>query len=166
MADSFDMLGLPRSWRLTAQEIRTAQRKCSIVAHPDRQPDPVARQNSLQQASRINAAANELLDPMSRGNALLKSFEPRPKPTDPKPTAEFLMSMMALREAVDAATQDKQARAVVVAQVSAQLSAIELETDAAMMALIKRPEPDTWCAAFDALNRLRSMRRAHAECAQ
>lgn len=76
------------------------------------------------------------------------------------------MRMMELREAVDGAGQDPQARRVIAAQVAAELRAIELETDAAMDALVTRPQVDTWRAAFDACNRLRAMRRANDECAQ
>ena len=166
MPDPFELLGLPRSWRVTVEEIRAAQRRCSIVSHPDRHTDLASRANALDESSRINAAASELLDPLSRGNAILQALAPTPRPAEPKQSPEFLMRMMELREAVDGAGQDPQARREIAAQVAAELRAIELETDAAMGALLTRPQVETWRAAFDACHRLRAMRRASDECAQ
>lgn len=166
MPDPFELLGLPRSWRLTVEEIRAAQRRCSIVSHPDRHTDLASRANALEESSRINAAASELLDPLSRGNAILQALAPDPRPLEPKQNPSFLMRMMELREAVDSAGDDAQARTAIAEQVALELHAIELETDATMRALITRPEVETWSAAFDALNRLRAMRRAHEECAR
>ena len=166
MADPFQLLGLTCSWRLTADEIRAAQRKCSIVSHPDRQTDAVGRANALHKSSMMNAAASELLDSLSRGNAILQALAPTPRPLEPKQNPSFLMRMMELREAVDSAGEDAQARTAITEEVALELRAIELETDAAMRALITRPEVETWSAAFDALNRLRAMRRAHEECAR
>ena len=114
----------------------------------------------------MNAAASELLDSLSRGNAILQVLAPTPRPLEPKQNPSFLMRMMELREAVDGAGEDAQARAAIAEEVALELSAIELETDAAMRALITRPEVETWSAAFDVLNRLRAMRRAHEECAR
>jgi DnaJ-domain-containing protein 1 len=164
--DPFEMLGLPRSWRLTVEEIRAAQRRCSIVSHPDRHTDLTSRANAMDESSRINAAASELLDPLSRGSAILNALAPTPRPAEPKQSLEFLMRMMELREAVDAAGQDPQARREIAADVAAELRAIELETDEAMGALLSRPQVETWRAAFDACHRLRAMRRANDECAQ
>ncbi|MSR33801.1 MAG: hypothetical protein EXS12_03220 [Phycisphaerales bacterium] len=166
MADPFEVLGLPRAWNVTVAEIRAAQRKCSIAAHPDRHTDLLSRLNAVQTSSRINAAAGELLDPLLRGNAILQSLAPEPRPQEPKQTPLFLMRMMDLREAVDGAGENAQARRDIANEVTAELRAIELETDTAMCALITRPQVETWTAAFDALNRFRAMRRAHNECAQ
>ncbi len=166
MADPFAVLGLPRAWNVTVEEIRAAQRKSCIASHPDRQTDPVARANALQLSSRINAAATELLDALSRGAAIVRVLAPTPRPPEPKQDATFLMRMMELREAVDQASDNALARSAVAAQIAHELRAIEMETDVAMRELITRPQVETWTAAVDALNRLRALRRAHEESAR
>ena len=166
MDDPFAVLGLPRAWNVTVEEIRAAQRTSCIAAHPDRQTDPVARANALQLSSRINAAATELLDALSRGAAIVRVLAPTPRPSEPKQDATFLMRMMELREAVDQASDNALARSAVAAQIAQELQAIEMETDVAMRELITRPHAQTWTAAVDALNRLRALRRAHEERAR
>ena len=166
MADPFEVLGLPRAWRVSVEDIRAAQRKCSIASHPDRQTDPASRANALQLSSRINAAASELLDPLSRGAAIVRALEPTPKPPEPRQNPAFLMRMMELREAVDQAAHNALDRNAVATQIAQELRVIELETDLAMGALITRPQVETWSAAVDALNRLRALRRAHEESAR
>jgi len=166
VADPFAVLGLPRAWNVTVEEIRAAQRTSSIAAHPDRQTDPAARANALQLSSRINAAATELLDALSRGAAIVRVLAPTPRPPEPKQDATFLMRMMELREAVDQASDNALTRSTVAAQIAHELRAIEVETDVAMHELITRPHAQTWTAALDALNRLRALRRAHEESAR
>ncbi len=166
MNDPFEVLGLPRAWNVTVEEIRAAQRKSCIASHPDRQTDPVARANALQLSSRINAAATELLDALSRGAAIVRVLAPTPRPPEPKQDATFLMRMMELREAVDQASDNALARSAVAAQIAHELRAIEVETDVAMRELITRPHAQTWTAAVDALNRLRALRRANEESAR
>ena len=41
--DPFEALGLPRSWRLPAEQIRAAQRRVCAASHPDRFQDAAAR---------------------------------------------------------------------------------------------------------------------------
>lgn len=146
------------------EEIRAAQRRCSIAAHPDRQPDAVRRRSAVEEASRINAAAGDLLDSLSRGRAILELLAPNPRPTEPRQDPAFLMRIMELRESVDAAGRDGAERRKIAEEVRRDLAHVETETDTAMAALIARPDAASWTAACDALNRLRALRRAGDEC--
>jgi DnaJ-domain-containing protein 1 len=161
--DPFALLDLERSWALTASQIRTAQRRRAVAAHPDRQTDAARRDEAVSEAARINEAAAALLDPLSRGQALLELSAPSPRPPEPASDAAFLRLVLSLRESIDGAVTADDRRAAA-AEVRDALAAAESDTAASMAAMLAHPDCATWSAAAAALARVRALRRAQAEC--
>lgn len=107
-ADHFEMLGLPRQFDLSEEEVRSAYRRLARDTHPDRfagaSEEAVARANELSAA--INAAYRVLLDPVSRASYVL-TLAGGPGPEDVRDVpGNLLMQVMTLRELIE---QDKQA---------------------------------------------------------
>lgn len=67
--DHFAVLGLPRRWSLSAQEVDQAWRERNRLVHPDRfaGKSAVERRMSLQWTAAINGARRALREPVSRG---------------------------------------------------------------------------------------------------
>jgi len=78
--DPFEALGLPRSWRLPAEQIRAAQRRVCAASHPDRFQDAAARADAQTRVARANQAAASLLEPLGCAEALLGVLAPSRAP--------------------------------------------------------------------------------------
>lgn len=107
-ADHFEMLGLPRQFDLSEDEIRAAYRGLARATHPDRfagaSDEVVAKANELSAA--VNAAYRALLDPVSRASYML-TLAGGPGPEDVRDVpGNLLMQVMTLREQIEADKQE------------------------------------------------------------
>jgi DnaJ-domain-containing protein 1 len=155
--DPFEALGLPRSWRLPAEQIRSAQRRVCAASHPDRFHDPAQRADAQARVALANQAAATLLDPLGCAESLLEALAPRPRPADPRPNPLFLAEMIELRERLDAGES---------ASVAADLSALEQAAQSDAQAGFERllaGDSSAWIGAAEATGRLRAVLRARGE---
>jgi DnaJ-domain-containing protein 1 len=152
--DPFQALGLPRAWRIPAEQVRSAQRRVAAAGHPDRFMDPASRAEAQAQVAASNQAAAALLEPLGCGEALLRLLAPATGAAEPRPDPAFLMRMMELRERVDAEG---------VESVEPDLAEIEAtalaDADIRFRALLSG-DPGAWTGAADAIGRLRAVARA------
>ena len=109
--DPFAILGLAPRFDLDPAAVRSAYRTRAAGLHPDRvgRPgaDPAERLGLARAVAELGEAQRILLDPVRRGEALLESLGGRPAAGPP--AGEFLVEMMELREAIDAAGGDRAA---------------------------------------------------------
>lgn len=115
MQDHFQLFGLARSFALDLDALERAFRDIQSRVHPDRyaHAGDAERRASMQWATRVNEAYRVLRNPVTRARHLLElrgvdvAFE-----TNTAMPAEFLMEQMELREALEAATQARDATAL------------------------------------------------------
>jgi len=137
--------------------VRTAQRRAAARWHPDRCRDPAERSEAQRRVTEANEAAAVLLDPLHRGRALLEALAPSPKPSEPRPEAEFLADMLALHEGLVSA--DSAARHAAMEEVTAMRRASEREA-LRHFARLSAGDASAWVDAASALARLRAAVRA------
>lgn len=161
MRDAFDALGVAPAWRLEERLVREAQRRMAARWHPDRFTDAATRDDAQRRVARVNAAAAVLLDPLTRGQALLELWAPAPMPPEARARPEFLARMMVLREAIDEGSADP--------EVHQDLEDLEGQANADAerhFARLATGEAAAWSEAGEALGRLRALRRAREELAR
>src|SRR3954465_8741655 len=115
MQNHFDLFGLQPAFTVDEVRLERAYREIQSRVHPDRfaHAGDAERRASLQWTTRVNEAFQVLKNPVSRASHLLAlhgvdvAFE-----TNTAMPAEFLMQQMELREALEEATQSKDATAV------------------------------------------------------
>lgn len=99
--DPFRTLGLPHSFRLDAERLRSAHLRLLGTLHPDRVgPGQGGDPEVARTAAIVNAAQRTLADPLGRGKALLTLLGG--VATDRLPPS-FLAEAMELREMLDEA---------------------------------------------------------------
>jgi DnaJ-domain-containing protein 1 len=155
--DPFEALGLPRSWRLPAEQIRAAQRRVCAASHPDRFQDAAARADAQTRVARANQAAASLLEPLGCAEALLGVLAPQPRPADPRPDPAFLAEMIELRERLDAGEPE-----TVASDLAALEHAAQSDAEGAFARLLAG-DGSAWRAAAEAVGRLRAVLRARGE---
>jgi DnaJ-domain-containing protein 1 len=155
--DPFEALGLPRSWRLPAEQIRASQRRVCAMSHPDRFQDPAQRDEAQARVSRANQAAAALLEPLGCAEALLSVLSPQPRPADPRPDPTFLAAMIELRERLDAGEAT-----AVASDLAALEQAAQADAESGFARLVAG-EAGAWSAAAEATGRLRAVLRARGE---
>ncbi|MEM6751108.1 MAG: iron-sulfur cluster co-chaperone HscB C-terminal domain-containing protein [Planctomycetota bacterium] len=105
MSDPFDRLGVPATFDLTGDQLRTALVQASAAHHPDRFTDPADQATAQDAMAEINRAHDLLADPIARARALLARLtgdaDPSNAETDPAPPPELLMEVLDVREAID-----------------------------------------------------------------
>ncbi|MFN2644420.1 MAG: Fe-S protein assembly co-chaperone HscB [Burkholderiales bacterium] len=110
MQSHFELFGLPPAFAVDEERLERAYRDIQSRVHPDRfaRAGDAERRASLQWTTRVNEAYRTLRNPVSRASHLLAlngvdvAFE-----TNTTMPADFLMQQMALREALEEATQTK-----------------------------------------------------------
>lgn len=115
-ADPFEALGVAARFDLSASELRGRWMRAAAAAHPD------ATGDSADAGARVNAAYQELSDPLRRASALLRRHR-APVVPDPGLPPAFLIEAMELREAVDAAAGDGARLAEIRSEVAARHAA-------------------------------------------
>lgn len=155
--DPFEALGLPRSWRLSAEQVRVAQRRACAAAHPDRFRDPAQRDDAQVRVARANQAAATLLEPLGCAESLLTVLAPQPRPAEPRPSPVFLAEMIELRERLDAGDA-----ATVASELAALEQAAQSDAEAAFARLLAG-DTSAWGVAAEAIGRLRAVLRARGE---
>jgi molecular chaperone HscB len=126
----FELFGLPPAFSLDLQALERAYREIQSRVHPDRfaHAGDAERRASLQWTSRVNEGFEILKNPVKRASHLLAlngvdvAFE-----TNTAMPPEFLMQQMELREALEDATETKNASALDGLQRRIEESAAELE---------------------------------------
>ena len=114
-SDDFELLGLPRRFRLERSELDARRRALQAEVHPDRFASAGAASSrvAMQWAARVNEAHARLVDPLSRaaylcelGGAPIGAEDNTAMPVD------FLMQQMAWRESLDDASSRARVEAV------------------------------------------------------
>jgi molecular chaperone HscB len=102
--DFFSLFGLPRSYDLALDQLESAWKRLQAVVHPDRfaGAGDAQRRMALQWSTRINEGHQTLKHPISRATYLLalNGVDLQAESNTSMP-AEFLMTQMAWREALD-----------------------------------------------------------------
>ncbi|MBL9120972.1 MAG: hypothetical protein JNL80_13765 [Phycisphaerae bacterium] len=100
--DPFRTLGLPYSFRLDAERLRSAHLRLLGSLHPDRVGSGLAggEPDIARKAAVVNAAQRILADPLARGRALLAALG---GVATERLSPSFLAEAMELREALDEA---------------------------------------------------------------
>lgn len=118
-SDDFELLGLPRRFRLERTELDARRRALQAEVHPDRfaAAGGSSARVALQWAARVNEAHARLADPLRRAACLCElGGAPVDSETNTAMPVDFLMQQMAWRESLDEATSrvalDEVARAV------------------------------------------------------
>ena len=115
MQSHFDLFGLQPAFALDEERLERAYREIQSRVHPDRfaHAGDAERRASLQWTTRVNEAYRTLRNPVARASHLLAlngvdvAFETyTAMPTD------FLMQQMALREALEDATETRNSTAL------------------------------------------------------
>jgi molecular chaperone HscB len=102
--DFFSLFGLPRSYDLALDQLESAWKRLQAVVHPDRFAGggDAQRRMALQWSTRINEGHQTLKHPISRATYLLTlSGVDLQSESNTSMPAEFLMTQMAWREALD-----------------------------------------------------------------
>ncbi|XP_078055912.1 iron-sulfur cluster co-chaperone protein HscB [Mustelus asterias] len=132
--DYFQLLGLPRRFRVSAEELGRCQRRLQRELHPDRfsRSAEAERRFSEQQSALVNEAYGTLLRPLSRGFYLLRlelPAEAEPEeggslPPDAEPA--FLATVLRLNERLEEADSPEEMGRVA-AEVEARLRELSEE---------------------------------------
>jgi molecular chaperone HscB len=158
MSDPFEVLGVPRRFRLDMKQVEQRHRDLSRALHPDRfaMGSPAERRLAIEKAAAVNDAFRALKNPLARGAALLASAG-RVVEEHTRAEPALLMEVMELREALEAARDAKDAAAVarlretVAARVATEEQAIADAFDGAA----EPPAPAALDRAYAALVKLR-----------
>ena len=126
--DPFRTLGLPYSFRLDAERLRSAHLRLLGALHPDRAGSATAGGESdiARKAAMVNAAQRTLVDPLARGRALLTVLG---GVTHERLSPAFLAEAMELREALDEAIAANDRKGIASLR-STAVQRRELETEA------------------------------------
>jgi molecular chaperone HscB len=101
--DPFTLLGLPRSFDIDPGVLQAAYLRRAAALHPDRLTDPLAQTHAQREAAALNDARAALADDEQRANVLLALLGGPAKDQDKSLPEGFLIEMMEVREAMDAA---------------------------------------------------------------
>lgn len=100
MPDAFTTLGLEPRFDVTGEAVERAYLRRAAAVHPDRGDDDGVA------AAELNLAREVLANPESRANALLARLGGPGAGQDKSLPSEFLVEMMEVREAIEAARSD------------------------------------------------------------
>jgi molecular chaperone HscB len=102
----FELFGLQPSTEVDVAALEAKHRALSLQQHPDRQADPKARRQAVDQTATLNEAMKVLRDPVRRAFYLLKlkgvDLERDEAGEQRQMPIEFLEEVMERREALDA----------------------------------------------------------------
>lgn len=101
--DPFALLGLPRSFRMDLAAVRAAHLRRAAAIHPDRAAGD--GEELVRRSADLNEARRILVDPVARAEALLRLAGASDGSAEDAMDAGFLMELMELREAADAAAE-------------------------------------------------------------
>ena len=160
-ASHFELFGLPERFAVDADDLNRRHLQLRTRMHPDRHIGLAAEQLAAEQlAARINEAYRTLSDPMLRAAYLLARRGRDPFcETDSGMPAEFLEQQLELRQRLEEAAGDKQARRAL-AQEAGQACQECLDELAGQLA---EPDPDLE-AAVATVRRMKYLRNFAAEC--
>ncbi|MBL8603660.1 MAG: Fe-S protein assembly co-chaperone HscB [Myxococcales bacterium] len=163
MTDPFETLGLPRRFRFERLALEQRHRDLARALHPDRYVEAPAleRQLALSKAVTVNEAYRTLRDPLQRALALLR-LAGHPIGDRDRPSAEVLMAVMELREALDEARADPARVASLRSQVASAIAECEALVAEAFDAP-EGPDPARLDEARAAVIKLRYYRRFEEE---
>jgi molecular chaperone HscB len=158
--DPFETLGIARRYDVDLRAAEKQHRELSRALHPDRFVNAPAseRKASLEKAVAVNEAWRVLRDPIRRAEALLAlSGVVLDEANAPKATAEFLMEMLELREALAEAKGERD-----LAKVRAMAKQMEERSAGAEKALAEgfaRGDAESLAGVTSRLGELRFYRR-------
>ncbi len=126
----FELLGLPRRYRIDTAALDAGYRSLQAAVHPDRhaQGDDAQRRIALQASARVNEAYATLKDPVQRAQYLLRlaGVEAMGE-TDTQLPFEFLEEQLERREAAEDARHAGDDRTLAALLIDVRTAAGELE---------------------------------------
>jgi molecular chaperone HscB len=137
MSDPFSILGLPRTFRVTAAEVAAAHLRAAAALHPDRARDPIERDALMRRAAEAGQAKQRLVSDVARAETLIALLAPDAggAESDPPLPGAFLMETMELRERIEAAVADADERRSIRSDVEARRAECLREVAEALDAL-------------------------------
>lgn len=155
--DPFALLGVPRSFRVDPAALRRAHLRRVAAVHPDHAAGGGEAGELVRLSAELNEARRVLSDPVARAEVLLRlagvsDRDSGERSGDPM-AAEFLMELMELREAADAAIEVRDA-----ARISRLRADAESRRDALVGALAADFDDGGEAALLAARARLGSLR--------
>lgn len=109
--DPFFLLGVPRTFDLSIDQVRGAHLALAASLHPDLAPGESEEETSRRSAE-LNLALHLLEDPERRANVLLELLGGPTKEQDRSLPPGFLMEMMETREAIESAVESADPAAI------------------------------------------------------
>ncbi len=165
MTDPFRVLGIDHTFALDPSALAARHKELSLEAHPDRsRSDKVARRSALSRAIDVNEAFRRLRDPVLRAEALLEVRGAKGL-VDEKPRAEFLMTILELRETLREAGEKRDVPAIegMLADVARERAVAE--TELGRLFLLERWTDEEASALGHHLAAVRYFRRFEEEAA-
>ena len=112
--DYFELLGLPRSFRIDGKALEEGYRRVELQVHPDRfaSASPAVRRVAEQWAQRANEARATLSDPLKRAVYLCEAAGcPVEAESNTRMPVDFLMQQLDWRERLESGKGDADALA-------------------------------------------------------
>ncbi|APR99845.1 Fe-S protein assembly co-chaperone HscB [Pajaroellobacter abortibovis] len=130
----FTLFDIPPAYRVDLEALEKTYQQLSMRLHPDRHTHslPGERKAALLKMAQINEAWNILQNPIARAEALFRlgGFA-LGEASEPKPEKDFLMAIMDLREDLEKAHRDRDARAIEDLKRSVQSRCMQIEEELA-----------------------------------
>jgi molecular chaperone HscB len=168
-SDHFDLLGLPRRYRLDPRELEQRYQSLARETHPDRfaQGPDVQRRQALLRSTALNEAYRTLRDPLRRATYLvglhgasIDGQDRDGRSAVPLPP-EFLGHFLAFREEFAEATPER--AAALRSQAEAERADLSRRLEGTLEGLAEPPEPSQVRVAAQLLLELRYYDRFLAE---
>jgi len=159
--DPFSILGLPRTFALTPEEVQAAHLRVVAELHPDRAQGALDRDERMRRSAAAGHAKQALLGDLGRAEALVAALVPATLPASAEgalPPA-FLMEMLEVREAIEAALESREGLEALESEVAERRRACVAEVAGACADLERAPDEATAQEVHRALARLRYVER-------
>jgi molecular chaperone HscB len=155
--DLFAVLGLPRRYGVTPEELERRFHERSRIVHPDRfaRATPAERRGALERATRLNHAYRTLRDPWRRAEHLVSLLEAPGAEGAPTAEPDFLEEQLTTREELSAARGRHDAVALEKIRARAGAALAQLEREVARALDGAAPAPVALREARAALARVR-----------
>ena len=161
-ASHFELFGLPERFALDEEDLKRRHMQLRSRMHPDRHIGLAAEQLAAERlAARINEAYRTLSDPMLRAAYLLAGRGHDPfRETEGRMPAGFLEQQMELRERLEEASDDPQARQ----QLAQEAGQACRQCLAELESQLSGDSPDL-AAAAETVRKMKYLRNFASECA-
>lgn len=168
MSDPFSILGLPRTFALTPAAVQAAHLRVVAQLHPDRAQGALDRDERMRRSAAAGHAKQALLGDLGRAEALVAVLVPAARPAggDGALPPAFLMEMLEVREAIEAALDSREGVEALESDVADRRRACVAEVASACADLERAPSEAAAQEVHRALARLRYVERMRARLSE